>query len=49
MNNPRVQDALRLLNELIAEREHELQQYTANVQKNYDDEADTESPIFDSF
>ena len=49
MNDSRAQDALRLLSEVAAEREHDLQQYSANNHDSSDEEYDAESPIFDSF
>ena len=49
MNNSRAQDALRLLREVAADREHDLLQYSISTQEDSDDEADSESPIFDSF
>ena len=49
MNTSRAQDALRILSDVAAEREHKLIQFSASRADESDDEADAESPIFDSF
>ena len=49
MNSARAEDALRLLGEIAAEREHELSNYPTTREQESDTEADEESPIFNSF
>ena len=49
MNNARAHDALRILSEAAAEREHDLLHHSPNRSPDSDDEADAESPILDSF
>ena len=49
MNRTRAEDALRILGDAAANREHELQRFTTERREDSDDEADAECPILDSF
>ena len=49
MNNARAHDALRVLSEFAAQRNHEMLKYSPNRPEESDDESDADSPIFDSF
>ncbi len=49
MNPGRAEDALRILGEQAAEREHVLSGLSASRYQESDDEADAECPIIDSF
>ena len=49
MNTARAQDALRILSQVAAERNHEMHRYSPTRHEECDDESEAESPIFDSF
>ena len=48
MSATRAQDVLRKVSEIATERKHDLAQYSAVRDNEQDDEADAESPIFNS-
>ena len=49
MNSSQARVALRMLSEIATELEHGLSKHSSTRTQDYDNEADDESPIFDSF